>query len=133
MQEKHAMLVANGAFGDAHKASLHEHGYCVVEGVLDRSKANDVRRRLVDAAAESRRRGIPTYFEGLDPNANNVRVFNLLDLDPVFIELIAHPRALEIVSHVLTDDFIVSNFTANIARPGSRSMVVHSDLAAVLP
>src|SRR5262245_6473945 len=104
MQGKRQMV----AFRDEHKASLYEHGYCVVEGVLDRAKARDVRGRLVDAAAESRRRGIPTYIEGLDPNANNVRVFNLLDLDPVFIELIAHPLALEIVGHVLTDDFIVS-------------------------
>ena len=30
-------------------------------------------------------------------------------------------------------EYIVSNFTANIARPGSASMVVHSDQAAVMP
>ena len=29
----------------------------------------------------------------LDPNAGNVRVFNLIDLDPLFGELIAHPVA----------------------------------------
>ncbi|MGI9328657.1 MAG: phytanoyl-CoA dioxygenase family protein [Pseudomonadales bacterium] len=120
-------------FTDAHKDSLQKDGYCVVEGVLASPEAADVRRRLVAAAAESERRGIPTYIENLDPNANNIRVFNLLDLDPVFIDLIAHPVALQIVRHLLTDDFIISNFTANIAKPGSGSMVIHSDLAAVLP
>lgn len=120
-------------FTDAHKTSLDEHGYCVIEGVLDLSKTADVRHRLVEAGVESERRGIPTYIEGLDPNANNVRVFNLLDLDPVFIELISHPLALEIARYVLEDDFIISNFTANIAKPGSDSMFVHSDLALVLP
>ena len=69
----------------------------------------------------------------LDPNAANVRVFNLIDLDPLFGELIAHPVADAIVGGLLGEDYIVSNFTANIARPGSRSMVVHSDLAAVAP
>jgi len=120
-------------FTEAHKASLRGDGYCVIEGVLQASETANVRRRLVEAARESERRGIPTYIAGLDPNASNVRVFNLLDLDPVFIDLITHPVALQIARHLLEDDFIVSNFTANIAKPGSRSMVVHSDLAAVLP
>jgi len=120
-------------FTAQHKSQLTEHGYCVIEDVLDANKVVDIRKRLVAAAEESERRGIPTYIEGLDPNASNVRVFNLLDLDSVFVELIAHPLAIEIAGHLLADDFIISNFTANIARPGSESMVVHSDLAAVLP
>lgn len=120
-------------FTKDHKASLNEHGYCIIEDVLDTSKTADVRQRLVEAAAESERRGIPTYIEGLDPNPNNVRVFNLLDLDPVFLELISHPLAVGIARDLLDDDFIISNFTANIAKPGNGSMVIHSDLAVVLP
>lgn len=120
-------------FTEAHKTSLDEQGYCVIEDVLDLPKTADVRHRLVEAAAESERRGIPTYMEGLDPNPNNVRVFNLLDLDPVFVELISHPVALVIARHLLDDDFVISNFTANIAKPGSGSMSIHSDLALVLP
>ncbi|MCB1684768.1 MAG: phytanoyl-CoA dioxygenase family protein [Pseudomonadales bacterium] len=120
-------------FTAKHREQLAESGYCVIEDVLDRAEAADVRARLVAAAQESERRGIPTHIKGLDPDDRNVRVFNLLDLDPVFIELIRHPLALEIAGHLLDDDFIVSNFTANIARPGSRSMVIHSDLAVVLP
>ncbi len=118
---------------EEHKAGLQASGYCVMEGVLSREETADVRRRLVAAAAESERRGVPIYREHLDPNDRNVRVFNLLDLDPIFLELIQHPVALEIVRHVLTDDFIISNFTANIARPGSGSMKIHSDLAIVMP
>jgi len=118
---------------DQHTRQLSKQGYCVIEDVLERSAAVDVRTRLVAASRESERRGIPTHIKGLDPNEHNVRVFNLLDLDPVFIDLISHPLALTIASHLLGDDFIVSNFTANIARPGSRSMVIHSDLAVVLP
>ena len=120
-------------FTDAHKSSLKEQGYCIIEGVLDHPETTQVRNSLVEAAAESERRGISTYIEGLDPNPNNVRVFNLLDLDPIFVELIANPVALAIARHLLDDDFTISNFTANIAKPGSKSMAIHSDLALVLP
>ena len=54
-------------------------------------------------------------------------------LDPVFAELIPHPVADAVVTGVLGADYIVSNFTANIARPGSGSMMVHSDQSLVMP
>ena len=112
---------------------MHDDGFCVVDGVLDAPAVRDVRRRLVAAAEESRRRGIDTFMPVLDPNDRNVRVFNLLDLDPVFVELIQHPRAIALVRELLGDGFLISNFTANIALPGSRSMNLHSDQAIVIP
>jgi ectoine hydroxylase-related dioxygenase (phytanoyl-CoA dioxygenase family) len=112
---------------------LVDEGFVVVEGVLDANAVRDARHRLVAAAEESRRRGIDTFMPVLDPNDRNVRVFNLLDLDPVFIELIQHPRAIALVRALLGDGFMISNFTANIARPGSRSMNLHADQAIVIP
>src|SRR6478735_4840911 len=82
-------------------------GFAIVPDVLTADEAAHVLDRLWAAAQESERRGSSTYIAGLDPNASNVRVFNLIELDPVFADL--------------------------IARPGSGSMVVHSDLAAVTP
>ncbi|MDY7099709.1 MAG: phytanoyl-CoA dioxygenase family protein [Actinomycetota bacterium] len=114
-------------------SDLGTNGFAVIGGVLDRSEVDAVVERLWAAAAESERRGIPTRIEGLDPNAANVRVFNLIDLDPVFGELIAHPVAEAVATALLGPDHIVSNFTANIARPGSESMVVHSDQSIVAP
>jgi fumagillin biosynthesis dioxygenase len=76
---------------------------------------------------------MPTWIEALDPNDRNIRVFNLLDLDSVFRDLILHPLARAAVSSLLGDDWLISNFTANIALPGSRSMAIHSDQALVVP
>ena len=76
------------AVTDGSKVQLREQGYCVIEDVLNKGQVQNIRRRLVAAAAESEKRGIPTYIRGLDPNPNNVRVFNLLDLDPCFLNLI---------------------------------------------
>jgi ectoine hydroxylase-related dioxygenase (phytanoyl-CoA dioxygenase family) len=117
----------------AARDELDARGVCVVEGVLSPAEALDVRRHLLDAAAESERRGVPTFLPQLDPNAANVRVFNLLDLHACFRELIVHPAALALVQALLGDHYAISNFTANIARPGSRSMSVHSDQALVVP
>jgi ectoine hydroxylase-related dioxygenase (phytanoyl-CoA dioxygenase family) len=114
-------------------ATVQRDGYAVVPEVLARDEAGRVLERLWEAAAESERRGLPNFAEGLDPNASNVRVWNLIDLDPVFAELIAHPVADAIVTGLLGASYIISNFTANIARPGSGSMMVHSDQSLVMP
>jgi fumagillin biosynthesis dioxygenase len=114
-------------------SSLASDGMAIVADVLTPAEASDALERLWAASRESERRGIPSHIVNLDPNASNVRVFNLIDLDPLFAQLIAHEMADAIVGGFLGRDYVVSNFTANIARPGSESMVVHSDLAAVLP
>lgn len=115
------------------KAKLRADGWCVVRDVLTPAETRDALDRLWKAAEESRRRGVDTYMPVLDPNPSNIRVFNLLDIDPVFRDLIRHPRALELVRSLLGEAFLISNFTANIARPGARSMALHSDQALVTP
>jgi ectoine hydroxylase-related dioxygenase (phytanoyl-CoA dioxygenase family) len=117
----------------AAKAQLHEDGWCVIPGVLDPAAARQALDRLWAAADESRRRGIDTYMPVLDPNASNVRVFFLMELDAIFRDLIAHPTAVEMVRSLLGREFLISNFTANIARPGSKSMALHSDQSLVVP
>lgn len=117
----------------AAKAQLRDDGWCVIPGVLDPAVARQALDRLWAAAEESRRRGVDTYMPVLDPNASNVRVFFLMELDAIFRELIAHPTAVEMVRSLLGRDFLISNFTANIARPGSRSMALHSDQSLVVP
>lgn len=115
------------------KTQLDEEGYCVIPDVLDAETVETVRAKLWGAAEKSEERGVPTRNIGLDPNEHNVRVFNLIDLDPVFIDLIRHPLATDIVSHLLGGNFLISNFTANIALPGSKSMALHSDQGIVVP
>ena len=49
------------------------------------------------------------------------------DLDPVFVDLIRHPAALQFVQHALGPEFLISNFSANITAPGSQKMILHAD------
>lgn len=117
----------------AAKAQLADEGWCVLPDVLDPARTKEALDRLWAAADESERRGVATFMPVLDPNASNVRVFYLLELDAIFRELIQHPTALEMVREVLGPQFLISNFTANIARPGSKSMALHSDQSLVVP
>lgn len=112
---------------------LRDHGFCVVPNILDADAVAATRSALLRAAAESERLGIPTREIGIDPNDRNVRVFNLLELEPAFIELIQHPVAIDWVRALLGDGFLISNFTANIALPGSGSMALHADQSIVIP
>jgi ectoine hydroxylase-related dioxygenase (phytanoyl-CoA dioxygenase family) len=112
---------------------LHEEGWCVIPDVIDPDTTRAALSRLHAAAAASEAQGMSTFMPVLDPNASNVRVFYLLEHDAIFRDLIRHPLALELVREVLGRSFLVSNFIANIARPGARSMALHSDQSIVVP
>jgi hypothetical protein len=115
------------------RKDIEEAGVAVLPGVLGAQEAADAVERLWAAAEGFRRMGGPTFMPQLDPNAANVRVFALLELDPLFRDLIRHPAAIPLVEAVLGEGWMISNFTANIARPGARSMSLHSDQALVVP
>jgi fumagillin biosynthesis dioxygenase len=114
-------------------SDLKTNGYCIIPNVLPPDQVQSTLSRLWQAAEESRKRGNPTHLPQLDPNESNIRVFYLMELDPLFRDLIQHPAAVKMVREVLGHDFLISNFTANIARPGSQSMGLHSDQSLVIP
>lgn len=112
---------------------LRSDGWCVVEDVLSDAEVEYTRNALLDAAKSFEAAGGSTYMPELDPNESNIRVFNLIELHEQFRQLILHPTAVALVEVLLGPEFRISNFTANIALPGSRSMALHSDQAFVAP
>ncbi|MGR8919211.1 MAG: phytanoyl-CoA dioxygenase family protein [Gammaproteobacteria bacterium] len=118
---------------DAALDDFDRHGLAVVPEVLDADELADVRARLLAAAARSEAAGVPTRGYAFDPDDRNQRVFHLFNLDPVFVDLIEHPVALAFVHHALGDEFLISNFSANITAPGSGAMQLHADQGYVPP
>jgi ectoine hydroxylase-related dioxygenase (phytanoyl-CoA dioxygenase family) len=112
---------------DQAQADLAEHGVAIMAGALDPVATADVRARLVRAAERSEERGFPTRNYEFDPDGQNVRVFMLFNLDPIFAELIVHPLAMRLVHASIGEAFSISNFSANILGPGAGSMVLHAD------
>ena len=117
----------------AEKAQLAEEGWCVIPDVISPAETKEALARLWALHEANVRDGTYKTVPGLDPNEHSVRVYNLIQDDPLFRDLIQHDRALEMVRAVLGEKFIISNFTANIARPGSGSMALHSDQSLVAP
>jgi ectoine hydroxylase-related dioxygenase (phytanoyl-CoA dioxygenase family) len=74
-----------------------------------------------------------TRLEALDPGGHNVRIYDLVEHDAVFGELVLHPAVWPLVDALLAHDTLLSNFTANIALPGSGSMNPHNDQSTVMP
>ena len=126
------MTSPSPALNDARDALLHQ-GWAVLNGVLDEATCGTTLDRLWAAAASYEAQGNSTFMPQLDPNAANVRVFDLLAIDACFRDLILQADATTLVEALLGPDFRISNFTANIARPGSGSMALHSDQALVVP
>lgn len=115
------------------KKQLKDEGYCIIPDVLDAASVAALRDKLWAAVDLSEARGLRTRNIGIDPNEHNVRVFNLIDLDPAFVNIAQHDLAIDIVAHLLGPDFLLSNLTANIALPGAKSMKIHSDQGIVVP
>ena len=117
---------------DEQRRQLADEGYCIVPSamapdVLERARA------ALDVAAEEQRAKGAAHDARLDPNDANIRLYNLPSIDPIFIDLLRDDAAMAAVHELLGPGVLVSNFTANIALPGSGSMNIHSDQALVVP
>ena len=106
---------------------LDTQGLAIVADVLTPARVADVRRRLFDAIPRSEADGVPTRGYAFDPDLHNIRVFHLFNLDPIFVDLVRHAAALEYVHYLLGEQFLISNFSANITEPGNQRMAMHAD------
>jgi ectoine hydroxylase-related dioxygenase (phytanoyl-CoA dioxygenase family) len=120
-------FVARAKDADVANAILARDGTCVIEGVLDRAAIARVRAALDAGIASDEARGVPVRGFPFDPDPRNIRVFDLIGKSPVFVELVEHPLAVEIVRHVIGSPFALSNFSANQTAPGSGAMGMHAD------
>lgn len=117
----------------AQRDCLREEGFCIFPAMLSGVELEAARDALTRGVKIAERNSGTAHDHRLDPNAANKRVYNLPALDPVFIALLRRHDALGSVRELLGQDILISNFTANVALPGSGSMNLHSDQALVIP
>jgi hypothetical protein len=115
------------------KAHLKEHGWIKIPLVLPKEEAQDALDRLWRAKAAFEASGEATFQPILDPNRANVRIFYLPEVDAYWREMLINPTRLDLAKSLLGDQLLVSNFSANIARPGAENMALRSDPSIVLP
>ena len=112
---------------DDAKRVLDAEGVCVIERVLDARGVARVKDALLAGISQDETSGVPVRGFPFDPDTRNIRLFDLIGKDPVFVELVRHPLALELVRHQIGSPFLLSNFSANVTAPGSGAMYMHAD------
>jgi ectoine hydroxylase-related dioxygenase (phytanoyl-CoA dioxygenase family) len=104
-------------------ADLAEHGYCIVANALSRSQLAELRERLMEQAAGEDAGGRGFH----DGGGVNQRLWLLVNKGKVFRDLVLHGLVSEFMGHLLGPDYLLSSLSANIARPGSVPMGLHTD------
>ncbi len=112
----------------AERDSLDTLGYVVVEKVLDPDTLSQVRHHVEYLyALEGEHAGAEFRQE---PGSR--RLANLVDKGEIFERLVAIPRILELVAHVLGHRFKLSSFNARSANPRSNEpQPLHCDAGAL--
>jgi ectoine hydroxylase-related dioxygenase (phytanoyl-CoA dioxygenase family) len=108
-------------------ANLRELGVCVIPDAIAPAQLARAREAMYRAADDDRARGRAQHGFGLDVDDGNVRVWNLLNRDPVFCDLAEHPIALALVRATLGWPALLSNISGNITGPGAAAGVLHAD------
>jgi hypothetical protein len=113
---------------DADGRRLDEEGYRVLDGFMTPRLLARLRERVEQLFAEE---GDAAGAE-FKPEPGCRRLANLADKGDVFLEVIADPRVLAYVRHVLGPDVKLSSLNAHSVNPGgSGAQPLHADMAAV--
>lgn len=112
---------------DQAERDIATYGLCLVDGVLSADQLRRARAALYEAAADDRAQGREQPRFGLDYGDDNQRVWNVLNRDPVFAELVQHPAALRLIRAVIGWPALLGNLSANIVGPGADASMLHAD------
>jgi ectoine hydroxylase-related dioxygenase (phytanoyl-CoA dioxygenase family) len=113
---------------DAEQRQLDRDGYLVLDGFADPGLLARLRAQISELfAAEGAAAGAE-----FKPEPGCHRLANLADKGEVFLEIIALPRLLAYVRHVLGVDIKLSSLNARSVEPhGCGAQPLHADMAAV--
>lgn len=128
------------------KAEYQRDGYCIIPDLLSQSEVAALRQRIVEQAAAEKALGWaledsgPTQLKrtmedqealmresASERKGVNQRIFFLVNKGKILRDLITHPVALELVEDCLGHNFLLSSFTANIAKKGAAIDGLHRD------
>jgi ectoine hydroxylase-related dioxygenase (phytanoyl-CoA dioxygenase family) len=106
---------------------LRTHGVCVMPDMLGAAQLARAKDAIYRAADDDRARRRQQHGFGLDVDDVNLRVWNLLNRDPVFSDIAEHPAALALVRATIGWPALLSNISGNITAPGAAAGVLHAD------
>ena len=130
------------------KTDLDRHGYALLENAISPDQVNALLTRLKEQAEAERQQGL-AYEDGgakqnwgsfADEKGNlrkdaftataggiNQRVWMLVNKGQVFRDLLNNKPVRALIDYSLGNDYLLSSFTANIAKQGGVAMDLHTD------
>lgn len=114
---------------DISQASEHirEYGMALIPQQLSSTQLQQAREATYAAAEDDKRNGREADRFALDYGVGNVRVWNILNRDPVFREIVQPPAVLRLLQECIGWPALLGNISANIALPGSAGGKLHAD------
>ena len=120
------------------KNDLKEWGYCLLENAIPKSLNTKSMERLIEQAEAEKKLNIAYEdgsktkkwgeFNNKDTNPGiNQRVWMLPNKGQVFLDILQNHKYVDCVKQIVGDEFLVSSFGANIAKPGGIAMDLHTD------
>ena len=120
------------------KNDLKKWGYCLLENAIPKSLNTKSMERLIEQAEAEKKLNIAYEdgsktkkwgeFNNKDTNPGiNQRVWMLPNKGQVFLDILQNHKYVDCVKQIVGDEFLVSSFGANIAKPGGMAMDLHTD------
>lgn len=116
-----------GGLDGALRSQLDEAGFLVLEDVMSRELLDALRERITELYVREADRAGAEFKQ--EPGCR--RLANLVDKGTVFQRVIAEPRILACVGHVLGPRFKLSSLNARTALPGCDPQPLHADMGAI--
>jgi hypothetical protein len=113
------------------KRDLDKWGYGFVKNALAPDELDRLRKRVAEQAKAEEKAGV-AYFDG-GPHKPNQRIGCLPNKGQEFLDLLDNAVVDNFVPDFLGDGAILFSYTANIARPGSAPMLLHTDQITIQP
>jgi ectoine hydroxylase-related dioxygenase (phytanoyl-CoA dioxygenase family) len=110
---------------EALRSRLDEAGFVLLEDLMSSDLLDALRERVAELYD---REGDGAEFKQ-EPGC--LRLANLVDKGAVFERVIAHPKVLACVAHVLGPRFKLSSLNARTALPGCERQPLHADMGAI--
>ena len=133
---------------DRGRADLDRWGYCILAEAMPQDLVARARERLVEQAEAEKRLGYafedggakqqwgafrdesgrirPEAFRAENGGVNQ-RVWMLVNKGQAFLDVLELDRPHALIEHVLGEEYLISSYTANIAKPGGVPMNLHTD------
>ena len=120
------------------KNDLKKWGYCLLENAIPKDLNTKSMERLIEQAEAEKKLNIAYEdgsktkkwgeFNNKDASSGiNQRVWMLPNKGKVFLDILQNHSYADCVKQIVGEEFLVSSFGANIAKPGGMAMDLHTD------